>query len=113
MIMCAAPLCARSLKFGSWRGSIGSIPGVPIMRARLLIPAAAATALLSLAAAVSAQNPAPTMPQTPAGLWQAVDDDTKQPTGWFLIAIHDGVYSGIIARMFLKPGEDPNAVCTQ
>ena len=81
------------------------------MRARLLIPAAAAIALLSLAAAVSAQTPAPAVPQTPAGLWQAVDDDTKQPTGWFLIANHDGVYSGIIAKMFLKPGEDPNAVC--
>jgi uncharacterized protein (DUF2147 family) len=81
------------------------------MRARLLIPAAAA--LLSLATAVSAQSPAPNGPQTPAGLWQAVDDDTKQPTGWFLIANHDGVYSGIIARMFLKPGEDPHAVCTQ
>lgn len=87
------------------------------MRARLLIPAAAA-ALLSLGAPVSAQNPAPAAPaasaapQTPAGLWQAVDDDTKQPTGWFLISNHDGVYSGIIAKMFLKPGEDPNAVCS-
>src|SRR5579862_447764 len=84
------------------------------MRARLLIPAAAA-ALLSLGAPVSAQSPAPAAPaapQTPAGLWQAVDDDTKQPTGWFLISNHDGVYSGIIAKMFLKPGEDPNAVCS-
>src|ERR1700730_13493517 len=83
------------------------------MRARLLIPAAAAAALLSLATAVTAQPPAPAVLQTPAGLWQAVDDDTKQPTGWFLIANHDGVYSGIIARMFLKPGEDPNAVCSE
>ncbi len=46
-----------------------------------------------------------------AGLWQAVDDDTKQPTGWFLISDHNGVHDGIIAKMFLKPGEDPNAVC--
>jgi len=86
------------------------------MRARLPIPAAAAAAiaaaLLSLATAVSAQGPAPAAPLTPAGLWQAVDDDTKQPTGWFLITNHDGVYSGIIAKMFLKPGEDPNAVCS-
>ncbi len=48
-----------------------------------------------------------------AGLWQAVDDDTKQPTGWFLISDHTGVYDGIIAKMFLKPGEDPNTVCDQ
>ena len=50
---------------------------------------------------------------TPAGLWQAVDSGTKQPTGWFLITDHDGVYDGIIAKMFLKPGEDPNVVCDQ
>ena len=48
---------------------------------------------------------------SPAGLWQAVDDDTKQPTGWFLITNHDGVFSGIIAKMFLKPGENPNITC--
>jgi uncharacterized protein (DUF2147 family) len=50
---------------------------------------------------------------TPVGLWQAVDDDTKQPTGWFLIRDHAGVYDGIIAKMFLKPGEDPNEPCVQ
>jgi len=50
---------------------------------------------------------------TPVGLWQAVDDDTKQPTGWFLIKDHGGVYDGIIAKMFLKPGEDPNEPCVQ
>ncbi len=48
---------------------------------------------------------------SPAGLWQSVDEETKQPNGWFLITNHDGVYSGIIAKMFLKPGEDPNVTC--
>lgn len=51
--------------------------------------------------------------QTPVGLWQGVDDQTKQPTGWFLITDHGGVYDGIIAKMFLQPGEDPNAICDQ
>ena len=50
---------------------------------------------------------------TPVGLWQAVDEDTKQPTGWFLISEHNGVYAGIIAKMYLKPGEDPNVVCSE
>ena len=50
---------------------------------------------------------------TPVGLWQAVDEDTKQPTGWFLISEHNGVYGGIIAKMYLKPGEDPNVVCSE
>ena len=44
---------------------------------------------------------------TPVGLWQAVDDDTKQPTGWFLIRDHGGVYDGIIAKMFLKRARIP------
>ena len=82
------------------------------MRGKLSI----AAALMSLAVAAQAQPAAPpTSSATPtaAGLWQVVDDDTKQPTGWFLISARDGVYSGILAKMFLKPGEDPNAVCDQ
>jgi uncharacterized protein (DUF2147 family) len=74
------------------------------MRAILVTAVAALLPLLAPGHALSADP-------TPAGLWQAVDDDTKQPSGWFLISNHNGVYDGIIARMFLKPGEDPNAVC--
>lgn len=77
---------------------------------RAVLPTAVA-AFLSLGIALHAQTAAPAA-LTPLGLWQAVDDDTKQPTGWFLISSKDGVYSGIIAKMFLKPGEDPNAVCS-
>jgi uncharacterized protein (DUF2147 family) len=66
-------------------------------------------ALLTLGAVGSAIG----AEQSPVGLWQAVDDDTKQPTGWFLITDHDGVLDGIIAKMYLKPGEDPNAICDQ
>ena|SRR6516162_7422289 len=80
------------------------------MRAKLSI---ATAALISLAVAAQSQTGAPSAAPTAAGLWQAVDEDTKQPTGWFLISARDGVYSGILAKMFLKPGEDPNAVCDQ
>ena len=76
------------------------------MRAKLLTLALALASVVVPLHGVSADL-------TPVGLWQAVDDDTKQPTGWFLISDHDGVYSGIIAKMFLKPGENPNAVCDQ
>jgi uncharacterized protein (DUF2147 family) len=48
---------------------------------------------------------------TPIGLWQALDDDTKQPTGWFAISEHNGVYDGALVKMFLRPGEDPNELC--
>jgi uncharacterized protein (DUF2147 family) len=73
------------------------------------------TPLLTFAALLSVLVPVQTLSAdlTPVGLWQAVDDDTKQPTGWFLIADHSGVYDGIIARMFVKPGEDPNVLCSE
>jgi uncharacterized protein (DUF2147 family) len=74
-----------------------------------LLPFVMLTAALSVARCGAATADEPSA----AGLWQALDDDTKQPTGWFLISDHNGVFDGIIARMFLKPGENPNAVCDQ
>ncbi len=76
------------------------------MRAKLV---AALAALLSIVAAAHAVG----TPPTAAGLWQATDEETGQPTGWFLIRDRDGVYDGIIAKMFLRPGQDPNVACVQ
>lgn len=86
-----------------------------MMRMRAVLSGAALVSLVAAAAAQSASPPSAT-PQnngewSPVGLWQAVDSDSKQPTGWFLIDDHNGVFDGIIAKMFLKPGEDPNAIC--
>ena len=78
-----------------------------MMRVRLAITVAAFVALAWCIPARGADQ------SSPAGLWQAVDSDTKEPTGWFLIDDHNGVFDGIIAKMFLKPGEDPNTVCDQ
>ena len=74
------------------------------MSVRVLTFVAAFAALVAASQTLSAEP-------TPVGLWQAVDEDTKHATGWFLIRDHDGVYDGIIAKMFLKPGEDPNEPC--
>jgi len=74
------------------------------MRSIILMACAVLAALAVGGHAVSADL-------SPVGLWQAIDDDTKQPTGWFLIKEHDGVYAGIIAKMFHRPGEDPNVKC--
>ena len=68
-------------------------------------------AALAALAAVSVAGDGLRADTTPVGLWQGVDDATKAPTGWFLISEHDGVYAGIIAKMFLKPGESPDTVC--
>lgn len=68
-----------------------------------------ALALLALAAGASPAG----ADLTPVGLWQSLDQETKQPNGWFLITNHGGVYDGIIAKMFLQPGQDPNVVCSR
>lgn len=70
-----------------------------------LIVAGFAACALNLAPAGAAEP-------TAAGLWQNLNE-AGQPDGWFLIQERNGTYEGVIARMFLKPGEDPNALCTR
>src|SRR5262249_11643032 len=45
------------------------------------------------------------------GLWEQVDDKTRQPESWFRVVERNGVYEGNIVKIFFKPGEDPNWVC--
>ena len=52
--------------------------------------------------------PAPTA----AGVWEQVDDDGRVG-GWFHIYEREGVYQGSIVKMFLKPGDKPNPICTK
>ena len=54
--------------------------------------------------------PAPSAPSA-AGMWAQVYPDGSVG-GWFLIFENNGVYEGAIAKMFIKPGEDPNPICT-
>jgi uncharacterized protein (DUF2147 family) len=82
----------------------GSSCGDFEMRVKLAI---LATAALCLVAASSARAAEPTA----AGLWDAVDDESGKSQGWFLVTDRGGVYDGIIAKMVLQPGEDPNAPC--
>ena len=46
-----------------------------------------------------------------AGLWQKVEDG--KTVGWFLFVDHDGVFEGIIAKTFPRPGDDPNEICAK
>src|SRR5271166_4967895 len=76
------------------------------MRARHLAVAAALLLLISAGQALGAEL-------TAAGLWQSLDEDSHQPNAWFLIRDNGGLYEGAIVRMFMKPGDNPNAVCDQ
>jgi Uncharacterized protein conserved in bacteria (DUF2147) len=87
------------------------MPGVESKRVRIgLIAAVFAVLLSSLAAPLRAQLPAQAGPSA-AGLWEKLEDG--KPDGWFLIVDHDGIFEGAIAKMFLKPGEDANPICTK
>ncbi|WP_456734051.1 DUF2147 domain-containing protein [Bradyrhizobium sp. USDA 3364] len=50
-------------------------------------------------------------PSSAAGLWQKTVDG--KPDGWFLVVDHNGVFEGVIARIFSDPGDPPNPICSK
>jgi hypothetical protein len=84
-----------------------ALPGEMAMRIRISI--AIAAGLLALFAHVV---PLKAADPTVAGLWEQTDEKGRVG-GWFFVFEHDGVYEGALVKIFPKPGEDPNPICTK
>jgi uncharacterized protein DUF2147 len=76
-------------------------------RLRPMFPIATGLALL-FAAALPGRAAEPTA----AGLWQKIEDG--KPVVWILMVDHrDGMFEGVIAKTFPKPGEPPTEICAK
>jgi uncharacterized protein (DUF2147 family) len=72
-------------------------------------------ALIIMALPILCLGARPVEAQEPsaAGLWQQIDPETGKSDGWFFMSERNGTYEGAIVKMFLKPGDPPNPLCTQ
>ena len=46
------------------------------------------------------------------GLWQKIDWETGKPVGWFLFVERNGLYEGVIAKLFPRPGDPKTPICS-
>jgi Uncharacterized protein conserved in bacteria (DUF2147) len=62
---------------------------------------------ITLAATVAARAAEPSA----AGLWQKVEKG--KTVGMFLVIERNGLFEGVIAKMFAEPGDPANPVCSK
>ena len=78
-----------------------------VQSAKLVIMTLLAALVVAVATAYSSFAADPSV----SGLWQKIDEPTSKSVGWFLFTESDGVYQGMIAKLFLRPGDPPNQTC--
>jgi uncharacterized protein (DUF2147 family) len=72
----------------------------------------AMTALVAAIAAMNVVRSAPAAEPAVTGLWQKIDEQTGGTVGWFLFTNQNGSYEGAIAKLFLRPTDQPNPICS-
>ena len=78
------------------------------MRGSLLkLIVSGAVALGAVAVVATTSVPLRAADPTAVGLWEQVDEKSGKPESWFNITEKDGVYTGIIVKIFPKPGDPP------
>jgi hypothetical protein len=70
--------------------------------------------MLAMAAALSGATAHAQQPTEPsaAGLWQKTNE-FGGPISWFLFVDHNGVYEGVIAKVFPRPEDKANPICSK
>jgi uncharacterized protein (DUF2147 family) len=68
--------------------------------------------MTAVVALVAAAQSAVAADPTASGLWQKIDDQTGKSVSWFYFFENDGATQGVLAKMFPRPGDPPNPVCS-